>query len=299
VWLTKEEEQGYYAGFSNEGLWPLCHIVHTRPIFRPDDWSYYLEANQKFADTVLDQIKDAEAPLVLIQDYHFAPLPALIKAERPDARVAIFWHIPWPNFEAFGICPWQQELLLGMLGADLIGFHTQYYCNNFLETVDRALEARIDWEHFAVTRGEHTTYVKPFPISVAPEFVDDPPRVSRAELLRRLGITAEFLGVGVERIDYTKGLPERLVLWRHAVPNGLAPTFQITALNLAYLAGGIVVVESVFAWPGLGLYTVRAIASVDFPAIAGVTLVMGAAYVVVNALVDLAQVAADPRLRAR
>jgi trehalose-6-phosphate synthase/HAMP domain-containing protein len=210
VWLTKEEEQGYYAGFSNEGLWPLCHIVHTRPIFRPDDWSYYLEVNQKFADTVLDQIKDAEAPLVLIQDYHFAPLSALIKAERPDARVAIFWHIPWPNFEAFGICPWQRELLLGMLGADLIGFHTQYYCNNFLETVDRALEARIDWERFAVTRGDHSTYVKPFPISVAPEFVDDPPRVSRSELLRRLGITAEFIGVGVERIDYTKGLPERL-----------------------------------------------------------------------------------------
>src|SRR5213596_1928796 len=210
VWLTKEEEQGYYAGFSNEGLWPLCHIVHTRPVFRPDDWAHYLEVNQKFADTVLDQIKDADSPLVLIQDYHFAPLSALIKAERPDARVAIFWHIPWPNFEAFGICPWQPELLDGMLGADLIGFHTQYYCNNFLETVDRTIEARTDWERFSVTRGQHTTYVKPFPISVAPEFVDDPPRESRAELLRRLGITAEFLGVGVERIDYTKGLPERI-----------------------------------------------------------------------------------------
>src|SRR5213594_56822 len=209
VWLTKEEEQGYYAGFSNEGLWPLCHIVHTRPTFRPDDWSYYLEVNQKFADTVLDQIKDAEAPLVLIQDYHFAGLPALIKAERPDARVAIFWHIPWPNFEAFAICPWQQELLAGMLGADLVGFHTQYYCNNFLETVDRTLETRIDWEHFAVTRGERVTAVKPFPISVAPEFVDDPPQRTREELRRELGISAEFLGVGVERVDYTKGLPER------------------------------------------------------------------------------------------
>src|SRR3989442_6163992 len=209
VWLTKEEEQGYYSGFSNEGLWPLCHIVHTRPTFRPDDWACYLEVNQKFADTVLDQIKDAEAPLVLIQDYHFAALPALIKAERPDARVAIFWHIPWPNFEAFGICPWQPELLAGMLGADLIGFHTQYYCNNFLETVDRALEARIDWERFAVTRGERVTAVKPFPISVAPEFVDDPPQRTREELRRELGISAEFLGVGVERVDYTKGLPER------------------------------------------------------------------------------------------
>src|SRR5881628_1868418 len=209
VWLTKEEEQGYYFGFANEGLWPLCHIVHTRPTFRPDDWSYYLEANRKFAETVLDQIRDAEAPLVLIQDYHFAPLPALIKAERPDARVAIFWHIPWPNSEAFAICPWQPELLAGMLGADLVGFHTQYYCNNFLETVDRTLETRIDWERFAVTRGERVTAVKPFPISVAPGFVDDPPQRTREELLRELGVSAQFLGVGVERVDYTKGLPER------------------------------------------------------------------------------------------
>jgi len=209
VWLTKEEEHGYYYGFANEGLWPLCHIVHTRPVFRPDDWAHYLAANRKFAETLLDEIRDAEEPLVLIQDYHFAPLPALIKAERPDARVAIFWHIPWPNSEAFAICPWQPELLAGMLGADLVGFHTQYYCNNFLETVDRTLETRIDWERFTVTRGERVTAVKPFPISVAPGFVDDPPQRTREELLRELGVSAEFLGVGVERVDYTKGLPER------------------------------------------------------------------------------------------
>src|SRR2546427_47297 len=209
VWLTKEEEHGYYYGFANEGLWPLCHIVHTRPVFRPDDWAHYLAANRTFAETLLDEIRDAEEPLVLIQDYHFAPLPALIKAERPDARVAIFWHIPWPNSEAFAICPWQPELLAGMLGADLVGFHTQYYCNNFLETVDRTLETRIDWERFTVTRGERVTAVKPFPISVAPGFVDDPLQRTREELLRELGVSAEFLGVGVERVDYTKGLPER------------------------------------------------------------------------------------------
>ncbi|HET7874139.1 MAG TPA: trehalose-6-phosphate synthase [Methylomirabilota bacterium] len=210
VWLTQEEEAGHYSGFSNEGLWPLCHIVHTRPQFRPEDWARYREVNEKFAQAVLEEMAGREAPLVLIQDYHFALLPELIKRERPDAKTAIFWHIPWPNFEAFGICPWQDDLLHGMLGADLIGFHTQYYCNNFLETVDRAIEARIDWEHFSVTRGQHTTYVKPFPISVAPEFMDSPPRISRAALLAELGVEAEFLGVGVERLDYTKGLPERI-----------------------------------------------------------------------------------------
>ena len=209
VSLTKEEEAGYYYGFANEGLWPLCHIVHTRPQFRPEDWGHYGAVNEKFAAAVLEEIAGVESPMVLIQDYHFALLPGLIKRERPDARTAIFWHIPWPNFESFSICPWQHEVLLGMLAADLIGFHTQYYCNNFLETVERAIEARIDWEHFSVTRGQHTTYVKPFPISVAPEFVEDPPEVSRQALLERLGIEARFLGVGVERLDYTKGLPER------------------------------------------------------------------------------------------
>ncbi|HXJ83514.1 MAG TPA: trehalose-6-phosphate synthase [Candidatus Methylomirabilis sp.] len=209
VWLSKEEEAGYYYGFANEGLWPLCHIVHTRPQFRPGDWAHYRAVNEKFAAAVLEEIAGVESPMVLIQDYHFALLPGLIKQERPDARTAIFWHIPWPNFESFSICPWQDEVLLGMLGADLIGFHTQYYCNNFLETVERAIEARIDWQTFSVTRGRHTTYVKPFPISVAPEFVEHPPDVSRQALLERLGIEARFVGIGVERLDYTKGLPER------------------------------------------------------------------------------------------
>ncbi len=209
VWLTPEEEAGYYYGFSNEGLWPLCHIVHNRPLFRPEDWAQYRAVNEKFAAAVLEEIAGTESPMVLIQDYHFALLPSLIKRERPDARTAIFWHIPWPNFEAFSICPWQDELLLGMLGADLIGFHTQYYCNNFLDTVERAIEARIDWERFSVTRGQHVTSVKPFPISVAPGFVDNPPATSRQELLASLDTTAEFIGVGVERLDYTKGLPER------------------------------------------------------------------------------------------
>ena len=209
VWLTPEEEDGYYAGFSNEGLWPLCHIVHTRPLFRPEDWEHYQAVNRKFADALLEEMAGVTNPLVLIQDYHFALLPALVKGQRPDARVAIFWHIPWPNFEAFGICPWQDRLLRGMLGADLIGFHTQYHCNNFLETVERAVEARVDWERFSVIRGKHTTYVKPFPISVAEDPPAEGPPVTRQAVLAELGTDAEFLGVGVERVDYTKGLPER------------------------------------------------------------------------------------------
>jgi len=209
VWLTKEEEDGYYYGFANEGLWPLCHIAHTRPVFRASDWSAYRRVNEKFAEALLEEMRETERPYVLIQDYHFALLPRLIKETRPDARIALFWHIPWPNPEAFGICPWQQEILLGMLGADLIGFHIQFHCNNFLETVDRAIEARVDRERFGVVRGRHTTYVKPLPISVAPEGDPGDLGISREELLRELGGSVALLGVGVDRIDYTKGILER------------------------------------------------------------------------------------------
>jgi trehalose-6-phosphate synthase len=216
VWLSKEEEDGYYYGFSNEGMWPLCHITHTRPVFRLNDWLHYQRVNDKFAEALLKEIADEEAPIVLIQDYHLALLPLLVKTIRPDARVSLFWHIPWPNPEAYGICPWRQEILIGMLGADIIGFHIQFHCNNFLDTADRFLEAKIDWEQFSVDRGGHTTLVKPLPISVDFEspvlhgfpgsHVKEP---TKEELLKRIGVQAQYLGVGVDRIDYTKGIIER------------------------------------------------------------------------------------------
>lgn len=215
VWLTPEEEEGYYFGFANEGLWPLCHIAHMRPEFRAADWEQYRAVNEKFAQAVLQELKGEENPAVLVQDYHFALLPRLIKEQRPDARIALFWHIPWPNPEAFGICPWQRELLDGLLGADLLGFHIQSHCNNFLETVDSALESRIEWESFAVSRREHLTLVRPFPISVALNDApvetspSESPETLRATLLKNLGVQADHLGVGVDRVDYTKGILER------------------------------------------------------------------------------------------
>jgi trehalose 6-phosphate synthase len=215
VWLSHEEEDGYYYGFANEGLWPLCHTAHTRPIFEPDDWAAYQEVNRRFAEATLEEMEGTEQPIVLVQDYHFALLPRLLKEARPDARVAIFWHIPWPNPEVFGICPWQRELLEGLLGADIIGFHTQSHCNNFLETVDRALEALIEWDRFAVNRQGHLTRVRPYPISVAfpePSPLDAPLRSvgeERHDLLSSLGVEGSLLGVGVDRVDYTKGIIER------------------------------------------------------------------------------------------
>jgi alpha,alpha-trehalose-phosphate synthase [UDP-forming] len=221
IWLTKEEEEGYYYGFANEGLWPLCHIAHTRPLFRANDWQHYQEVNRKFADALLEEMENIHRPVVLVQDYHFALLPRMIKQRRPDARVAIFWHIPWPNPEAFGICPWQRELVDGLLGADLVGFHIQAHCTNFLQTVDRIVESRIDWEHFSVQRLDHRTTVRPFPISV--EFADATANRSRESvsressyeergaILKALGVEAALMGVGVDRMDYTKGILERFL----------------------------------------------------------------------------------------
>ena len=214
LWLTKEEEQHFYYGFSNEGLWPLCHIAHTRPIFRNDDWKYYKKVNEDFAKAVLEETKNEEDPFILIQDFHFALLPELIKKEKPKAKVAIFWHIPWPNPESFGICPWQREILNGMLGADLIGFHTQYHCNHFLETVNNALESRVLWDDFSVKMAGHTTFVKPFPISIDFTLKDydiAAPKIKPSQLLTEYGLVSKFVGIGVDRIDYTKGIVEKFL----------------------------------------------------------------------------------------
>jgi trehalose-6-phosphate synthase len=229
VWLSAEEEGAYYDGFANEGLWPLCHIAHTRPIFRASDWEMYQQVNQRFADALVEEMEGAVNPIVFVQDYHFTLLPRLIKKARPDARVAIFWHIPWPNPEAFGICPWQAELLDGLLGADLIGFHIPLHCNNFLGTVDRVLEARTDREHMTARRSGHLTTVRPYPVSVVLDRAirggarltgdgsgradrDPASRVlARHLLLDEFDLSCEYMALGVDRLDYTKGIVERML----------------------------------------------------------------------------------------
>lgn len=213
VWLTKEEEEGYYYGFSNEGLWPLCHLTHERPLFRAADWDQYVRANQRFADAVLDEI-GSESAVIMVQDYQLALVPGMIKQRRPDLRVGLFWHIPWPNPEAFRICPFRVELLQGMLGADLIGFHLQQHCNNFLDTVDRMVEARLDWDRFSAELRGRTTLVRPFPISVQlwsekHTASGEQLEAQIASLRHKFAIGDVAIGVGVDRIDYTKGIAER------------------------------------------------------------------------------------------
>jgi trehalose-6-phosphate synthase len=213
VWLTDEQEQGYYYGFSNEGIWPLCHLAYVRPAFRAGDWRAYEEVNAKFAEVVAAE-SNTDSPVILIQDFHFALLPQLIRKKIPKATIALFWHIPWPNAETFGVCPWKREILLHMLSADILGFHTRYHCQNFLDAVDRFVECQIDHEHFTVTLQGHVCLVAPYPISIEwpPRWLALLPDVAacRAAIRQRHRIGPEVcIGLGVERWDFTKGIIER------------------------------------------------------------------------------------------
>jgi trehalose 6-phosphate synthase len=215
VWLSEEEQQGYYYGFSNEGLWPLCHVAHARPVFRAEDWRQYRAVNQRFADVVCSEV-DSRDPIILVQDYHFALVPAMIRKHLPAATILVFWHIPWPNDERMGICPWRNELLEGLLGSSILGFHTQLHCNNFLDSVDRYLETRRDREHNAVVMRGRRTLVRPYPISLEwpVRWVESAPSAEecRAQVWRELGLKPDaLLGIGVDRLDYTKGVEERLL----------------------------------------------------------------------------------------
>ena len=218
IWLSTEEEQGYYFGLANEGLWPLCHVAHVRPVFRESDWQHYKAVNQRFADAVVAEAR-SDDPVVLVQDYHFALLPAMVRERLPRATILTFWHIPWPNPESFGICPWRQEILRGLLGSTILGFHTRFHCKNFIETVDRYLEARIEHEHSIISFHESDTFVESYPISIAWPSEQDmarkpPPSACRQMVAQTLHLPeGQRIAVGVDRFDYTKGILERL----HAV----------------------------------------------------------------------------------
>jgi trehalose 6-phosphate synthase len=238
VWLTEAEEAGYYYGFSNEGLWPLCHVADARPVFRAEDWEQYVKVNQRFADAVCKEV-DSDDPIVLVQDYHFALAPKMIRKRLPRATILTFWHIPWPNAERLGICPWRDEIISGLLGSSIVGFHTHQHCNNFVDSVDAFLESRIDRENHAVVQGARRTLVRPYPISIEwpVRWLTSLPSVAdcRAIVRRELNLPQDaLLGVGVDRLDYTKGIEERLgavdvLLERHPDLRGRFVFVQLAA----------------------------------------------------------------------
>jgi trehalose 6-phosphate synthase len=244
VWLRPEEEQGYYYGFSNEGLWPLCHLAYVRPAFREADWDAYRLVNQRFAAAVAREARQSD-PVILIQDYHLALLPRLIRQRKPAATVALFWHIPWPSAETFGVCPWKDEIVRHLLDADVVGFHTRQYCLNFLATAGQLLECRVDYERMTVTMEGHVCRVSAHPISIEwpPPQLEGLPSVSasRSRIRRHHGIgSGVHLGVGVERWDFTKGIVERFhaleaLLVRRPDLRGRLALLQVAAPSRAKL----------------------------------------------------------------
>jgi trehalose 6-phosphate synthase/phosphatase len=218
VWLTQDEEEGYYYGLANEGLWPLCHITFVRPNFRESDWQTYKNVNRKFADAVVKEAK-TKNPIVLVQDYHFAMLPRYVREALPEATIITFWHIPWPNPEVFSICPWREEILHGILGSSVLGFHTQFHCQNFMDSVDRFLESHINRDQSIITAGDHATLIRAYPISIAwpPEGLAGvgPAGACREAVRTRFGLKKDVrIGVGIERFDYTKGIIDRFLAIR-------------------------------------------------------------------------------------
>jgi trehalose-6-phosphate synthase len=214
VWLTEEEVRGYYLNFANKGLWPLCHITFIPPEFNEADWLIYKKVNQIFADVVLQEIGNRPA-LVLVQDYHFALVSHFLKEQNPRLTVGQFWHIPWPAYEVLRTCPWYGEILTGLLGNDLLGFHIRPHCQSFLESIEHGLGARTNRKKGTVVRESHTTYVEAFPISVDYEAISA--RAGAAEvkremedLRREFNLEGKYVGIGMDRLDYTKGIPERL-----------------------------------------------------------------------------------------
>jgi len=220
VWMDDEEEQGYYDGFANEALWPLCHQAHVRPVFRTDDLNTYWMINGRFADAVREEAGTSEAPLVFVQDYHFALAPGMIRERLPLSTIVTFWHIPWPAWQTFEICPWRGQLLEGLLASDIVGFQTPLDCRNFIEAVERTLEAHIDRDQNVITYAGRRAAVRAYPASIAwpsrcaaraPE-VEVCRREIRRELHLPLGVR---LGVGVDRLDYTKGIEEKFLAVEH------------------------------------------------------------------------------------
>lgn len=238
VWMNRSEEEGYYDIIANEMFWPLCHTVYVRPVFDEEAWRKYKRINERFADAILEEIGDREA-FVWFQDYHLSLAPMYLKKKRPDVVTAHFWHIPWPQNETFRACPWKKDILKGLLANDLVGFHTRYHCNNFLETVDRNMEAKTDRAEYSISYKGHKTLIKPFPISVDYEKINTLASSSGDDditesLKKRYALHGKRVFLGVERVDYTKGVPEKLkafdwLLKRNPKYRGKAVYVQIAA----------------------------------------------------------------------
>jgi trehalose 6-phosphate synthase/phosphatase len=214
VWLTPEEIKGGYHGYANEVLWPLCHITLDRVAYRRRYWMEYVELNRRFAESVIEELK-IEHRLVWVHDFHLALLPRFIKELQPATSLAFFWHIPWPGIDVFRVLPEARDLLQSLLAADSLVFQTAGYARAFAECARFFLGAEIDEARHTVLLKGHSTHLTAQAISVD---VGTFSRQARAPQVDRMmasirrqvgGYSGMKYGLGVDRLDYTKGLLKR------------------------------------------------------------------------------------------
>jgi trehalose-6-phosphate synthase len=262
VWMTEAETRGYRNGFANSGLWPLCHMVHVRPTFVERDWSHYREVNRRFADAVVEEARQPD-PVVLVQDYHLALVPAMLRNRLPRATVVSFWHIPWTSPEQMGICPWLPDLMAGLLGSDIVGFQTEQHRQNFVATAQRCGMNGIGAPPLLRIGRPHHTLVRDYPISVAwpptstsqTQPVDLPSTAAlNTPACWALPVGAKLI-VGIDRFDYTKGLVERLRAVEHLLTShpewlGRLKFVQVAAPSRTALPDYVAFREQVFAEVG-------------------------------------------------
>lgn len=213
VWLAPSEAENYYHGYSNQVLWPLCHITLDRVYFRKKFWEDYKKANRYFADAIIEEAD--EDSIIWVHDYHLCLVPGMLRNERPELTIAHFWHIPWPDWSVFRICPQAKEIIEGLLGNDIIGFQTPLFVKNFMDCARECLDAELDYSTASINFKGHITKLKAFPISVDYDKFNSAAASKNTDATIRkikghLGITDEYIGIGVDRLEYTKALIKRL-----------------------------------------------------------------------------------------
>ncbi|WP_458207193.1 alpha,alpha-trehalose-phosphate synthase (UDP-forming) [Haladaptatus sp. NG-SE-30] len=225
VRLSDEQVQGYYYGYSNQVLWPICHVDPSKMNAESAFWTQYRSANRKFANAIAEEAVEAVEmsgsagksegePVVWLQDYHLALAPRMVREKAQDVFCMQFWHIPWPAWDAFQMCPQYEQLLDGLLGNDLLGFHTDRYCQNFLDCAAMISDTMVDRATRSVVYEGHRTFVRSFPLGIDAdrrrELANSADATAFWQQFRHQHDLGETLAVGVERLDYTKGIPERL-----------------------------------------------------------------------------------------
>ncbi len=212
VKLSERDVSQYYYGMCNRALWPLMHFMISRCHFDAGQWKSYHHVNESFATRAVREARRGDA--LWIQDFHLALTPGMIRERRPDLPIGIFWHVPFPPVELFRVFPWRRELLNGMLGSDLIGFHTTQYAKHFSDSCERVLGAEVDHARGEIRYQSRTIRVGAFPLGIPVEYFEGIANSSRtqerASRIRR-ALHSEIVVLGVDRLDYTKGILERLL----------------------------------------------------------------------------------------